>query len=69
VAFLEEVIAQCSVHEQMQVILDNLSACTTRLVHQFVQGKQPGSLSLRPKLLFLARGVFTSVSGLTRKLR
>ena len=85
VGFLEQVVTQCSVGQQIHVILDNLSAHKTKLVTSFLADHPNVRLHFTPtysswlnqvELWFarierdvIARGVFTSVSDLARKLR
>ncbi|MGH8415455.1 MAG: IS630 family transposase [Gammaproteobacteria bacterium] len=85
VAFLEEVVAQCPARQQIHIILDNLSAHKTRLVDEFLQNNRRVRLHFTPtysswlnqvELWFgkiernlIARGVFTSVKDLARKIR
>jgi transposase len=84
VAFLEEVVAQCPARQQIHIILDNLSAHKTRLVHEFLQEHSRVHFHFTPtysswlnqvELWFgkierdlIARGVFTSVKDLARKI-
>ncbi len=85
VAFLEEVIAHCPARQQIHIILDNLSAHKTRLVDEFLQKHSRVHFHFTPtysswlnqvELWFgkierdlIARGVFTSVNDLARKIR
>src|SRR5271165_864106 len=85
VAFLEEVVAQCPANKQIHIILDNLSAHKTRLVDEFLQNNSRVHFHFTPtysswlnqvELWFgkierdlIARGVFTSVNDLARKIR
>jgi transposase len=85
VAFLQEVVAQCPAKQQIHIILDNLSAHKTRLVDQFLQENSRVHFHFTPtysswlnqvELWFgkierdlIARGVFTSVKDLARKIR
>lgn len=85
VAFLEEVVAQCPARQQIHIILDNLSAHKTRLVDEFLQSNSRVHFHFTPtysswlnqvELWFgkierdlIARGVFTSVNDLARKIR
>jgi len=85
VAFLKEVLSLCSRHKQIHIILDNLSAHKTTLVRQFLQHNPRVQFHFTPtysswlnqvELWFarierdvIARGIFTSVSDLARKLR
>ena len=85
VAFLEEVVAQCPDDRQIHIILDNLSAHKTRLVDEFLQNNSRVKFHFTPtysswlnqvELWFgkierdlIARGVFTSVHDLARKIK
>lgn len=85
VAFLDEVVAHCPARQQIHIILDNLSAHKTRLVHQFLQNNLRVQFHFTPtysswlnqvELWFgkierdlIARGVFTSVPDLARKIK
>ena len=85
VGFLEEVVAQCPGRRQIHIILDNLSAHKTRLVHEFLQNNPRVQFHFTPtysswlnqvELWFgkierdiIARGVFTSVPDLARKIK
>jgi transposase len=85
VAFLEEVVAQCPANKQIHIILDNLSAHKTRLVDEFLQNNRQVQFHFTPtysswlnqvELWFgkierdlIARGVFTSVKDLARKIK
>jgi transposase len=85
VAFLQEVVAQCPARQQIHIILDNLSAHKTRLVDEFLQNNSRVRLHFTPtysswlnqvELWFgkierdlIARGVFTSVKDLARRIR
>ena len=85
VAFLEEVVSLCPPHQQIHIILDNLSAPKTALVHLFLEQNPRVRFHLTPtysswlnqvELSFarierevIGRGVFTSVPDLARKLR
>jgi transposase len=85
VAFLDEVVAQCPARKQIHIILDNLSAHKTRLVGDFLQRNSRVHFHFTPtysswlnqvELWFgkierdlIARGVFTSVNDLARKIR
>jgi transposase len=85
VAFLHEVVARCPPRQPIHIILDNLSAHKTALVQQFLDEHPGVRLHFTPtysswlnqvELWFakierevIARGVFTSVSDLARKLR
>jgi transposase len=85
VAFLEEVVTQCPANQQIHITLDNLSAHKTRLVDEFLQNNGPVQFHFTPtysswlnqvELWFgkierdlIARGVFTSVKDLARKIK
>src|SRR6201993_1544622 len=85
VAFLEEVLSLCSPRQQIHIILDNLSAHKTQLVRDFLQQHPRVQLHFTPtysswlnqvEIWFakierevIARGIFTSVPDLARKLR
>jgi transposase len=85
IAFLKEVVTLCPPRQQIHIILDNLSAHKTKLVQQFLEQNPRVSFHFTPtysswlnqvELWFakierdvIARGVFTSVSDLARKLR
>jgi transposase len=85
VAFLEEVVSLCSPRQQIHIILDNLSAHKTQLVRDFLQQHLRVQLHFTPtysswlnqvEIWFakierevIARGIFTSVPDLARKLR
>src|ERR1700686_2206767 len=85
ISFLEEVVALCPPRQKIHIILDNLSAHKTKLVRQFLEQNPRVSFHFTPtysswlnqvELWFakierdvIARGVFTSVSDLARKLR
>jgi transposase len=85
VAFLEEVVAHCPARQQIHVILDNLSAHKTRKVGEFLQKNPRVQFHFTPtyssllnqvELWFgkierdmIARGVFTSVPDLARKIK
>jgi len=85
VAFLQEVVALCPTDRQIHIILDNLSAHKTALVGEFLDQNPRVHFHFTPtysswlnqvELWFarierevIARGVFTSVSDLARKLR
>lgn len=85
VAFLEEVVARCPARQQIHIILDNLSAHKTRLVDEFLQNNGRVHFHCTPtysswlnqvELWFgkierdlIARGVFTSVADLARKIK
>ena len=85
ITFLKEVVALCPPRQKIHIILDNLSAHKTRLVRPFLEHNPRLSFHFTPtysswlnqvELWFakierdaIARGVFTSVSDLARKLR
>ena len=85
VAFLEEVVPLCPPRQQIHIILDNLSAHKTQLVRDFLQRHPRVQFHFTPtysswlnqvEIWFakierevIARGIFTSVPGLARKLR
>ena len=85
ITFLEEVVTLCPRRQQIHIILDNLSAHKTKLVQQFLEQNPRVSFHFTPtysswlnqvELWFakierdvIARGVFSSVSDLARKLR
>ncbi len=85
ITFLKEVVALCPPRQKIHIILDNLSAHKTKLVRQFLEQNPRVSFHFTPtysswlnqvELWFakierdvIARGVFTSVSDLARKLR
>jgi transposase len=85
ITFLKEVVALCPPRQKIHIILDNLSAHKTKLVRQFLEQNPCVSFHFTPtysswlnqvELWFakierdvIARGVFTSVSDLARKLR
>jgi transposase len=85
ITFLKEVITLCPPRQQIHIILDNLSAHKTKLVQQFLEQNPRVAFHFTPtysswlnqvELWFakierdvIARGVFTSVSDLARKLR
>jgi len=85
ITFLKEVVTLCPPRQQIHIILDNLSAHKTKLVQQFLEQNPRVSFHFTPtysswlnqvELWFakierdvIARGVFTSVSDLARKLR
>ena len=84
IAFLKEVVALCPPRQQIHIILDNLSAHKTALVRQFLEQNPRVCFHFTPtysswlnqvELWFakierdvIARGVFTSVPDLKRKL-
>src|SRR6202167_5901168 len=85
VGFLKEVVALCPPDRQIHIILDNLSAHKTALVREFLEQNPHVRFHFTPtysswlnqvELWFakierevIARGVFTSVPDLARKLR
>lgn len=85
VAFLHEVVALCPPWQQIHIILDNLSAHKTPIVREFLHQHPRVQFHFTPtysswlnqvELWFakierevIARGVFTSVPDLARKLR
>ena len=85
VSFLEQVVTQCQAGRQIHIILDNLSAHKTKLVSSFLAAHPNVRLHFtltysswlnQVEIWFariepdvIARGVFTSVSDLARKLR
>jgi transposase len=85
VAFLADVLAQCRPRQEVHIILDNLSAHKTWTVEQFLEEHPQVKLHFIPtysswlnqvEIWFakierqvIARGVFTSVTDLARKLR
>jgi len=85
VAFLSEVVEQCPTGQEIHVILDNLAAHKTATVREFLGAHTNVRLHFTPtysswlnqvELWFgkierdvIARGVFTSVQDLARKLR
>jgi transposase len=85
ISFLKDVVTLCPPRQQIHIILDNLSAHKTKLVQQFLEQNPRVSFHFTPtysswlnqvELWFakierdvIARGVFTSVSDLARKLR
>src|ERR1700734_516921 len=85
VSFLKEVVALCPSHQQIHIILDNLSAHKTALVRDFLEQNPRVRFHYTPtysswlnqvELWFakierdvIARGIFTSVPDLARKLR
>jgi len=82
---LEEVVAQCPADRQIHIILDNLSAHKTKLVDEFLKNNSRVRFHFTPtysswlnqvELWFgkierdlIARGVFTSVHDLARKIK
>jgi transposase len=85
VAFLEEVVAHCPARQKIHIILDNLSAHKTRMVGEFLQKNPRVQFHFTPtysswlnmvEIWFgkierdlIARGVFTSVPDLARKIK
>jgi len=85
VTFLKEVVSLCPKRKQIHIILDNLSAHKTILVREFLEQNPQVHFHFTPthsswlnqvELWFakierdvIARGIFTSVSDLARKLR
>jgi transposase len=85
VAFLHEVVSLCPPRQQIHIILDNLSAHKTALVREFLEQNPRVHFHFTPtysswlnqvELWFakierdvIARGIFTSISDLARKLR
>ena len=85
VAFLQEVVSLCPPRQQIHIILDNLSAHKTQAVREFLQQHPRVRFHFTPtysswlnqvEIWFakierevIARGIFTSVSDLARKLR
>ena len=84
VRFLEQVIAGCNPSQEIHIILDNLSAHKTNQVEQFLERNSHVRLHFTPtysswlnqvEIWFarlerevIARGIFTSVKDLSRKL-
>ena len=84
VGFLEQVIAGCKPHQEIHIILDNLSAHKTNQVEEFLNRNANVKLHFTPtysswlnqvEIWFarlerevIARGIFTSVNDLSRKL-
>lgn len=84
VRFLEHVISGCKPHQEIHIILDNLSAHKTHQVQEFLKRNAPVKLHFTPtysswlnqvEIWFarlerevIARGIFTSVHDLARKL-
>src|SRR5437868_7654838 len=84
VAFLQQVISQCKRNQEIHIILDNLSAHKTAKVEEFLQQHPNVELHFTPtysswlnqvEIWFarierevIARGIFTSVKDLARKL-
>ncbi len=85
VGFLSEVVAQRSARQEIHIILDNLSAHKTQAVRDFLAAHPNVQLHFTPtysswlnqvEIWFskierdvIARGIFTSVKDLARKLR
>ena len=85
VGFLEEVLSLCPPRQQIHIILDNLSAHKTQAVRDFLQQHPRVQFQFTPaysswlnqvEIWFakierevIARGIFTSVPDLARKLR
>ena len=85
IAFLKEVVSLYPRHKQIHIILDNLPAHKTKLVREFLEQNRRVHFHFTPtysswlnqvELWFarierdvIARGIFTSVSDLARKLR
>src|SRR6267142_5377974 len=85
VAFLQQVLSLCPPRQQIHIILDNLSAHKTQAVREFLQQHPRVQFHFTPtysswlnqvEIWFakierevIARGIFTSVSDLARKLR
>src|SRR6266566_124165 len=85
VAFLQEVLSLCPPRQQIHIILDNLSAHKTQAVREFLRQHPRVQFHFTPtysswlhqvEIWFakierevIARGIFTSVSDLARKLR
>jgi transposase len=85
VDFLQEVLSLCPPRQQIHIILDNLSAHKTKAVREFLQQHPRVQFHFTPtysswlnqvEIWFakierdvIARGIFTSVSDLARKLR
>jgi transposase len=84
VSFLKELIACCNPNQEIHIILDNLSAHKTNQVEEFLQRNSHVKLHFTPtysswlnqvEIWFarlerevIARGIFTSVKDLSRKL-
>lgn len=84
VAFLEQVLGRCQPQEEIHIILDNLSAHKTKQVAEFLEKHPDVKLHFTPtysswlnqvEIWFarierdvIARGIFTSVKDLSRKL-
>jgi transposase len=85
VTFLKEIVSLCPRHKDIHIILDNLSAHKTKLVREFLEQNRQVHFHFTPtysswlnqvELWFakierdvIARGIFTSVPDLARKLR
>ena len=85
VEFLGEVVSHCRPRQEIHIILDNLSAHKTKVVGDFLEAHPQVQLHFTPtysswlnqvEIWFakierdvIARGVFTSVPDLARKLR
>jgi transposase len=85
VAFLEELVSLCPPRQQIHIILDNLSAHKTQLVRDFLPRHPRVQFHFTPtysswlnqveiwfakiERAVIARGIFTSVTDLARKLR
>jgi len=84
VDFLEQVVSSCKPHQEIHIILDNLSAHKTSQVDEFLKRNPNTKLHFTPpysswliqvEIWFarlerevIARGIFTSVQDLSRKL-
>ena len=84
VDFLEQVVSSCKPHQEIHIILDNLSAHKTSQVEDFLKRNLSVKLHFTPtysswlnqvEIWFarlerevIARGIFTSVQDLSRKL-
>ena len=84
VGFLEQIISGCKLNQEIHIILDNLSAHKTNQVEQFLKRNANVNLHFTPtysswlnqvEIWFarlerevIARGIFTSVQDLSRKL-
>ena len=84
VSFLQQVIAGCNPRQEIHIILDNLSAHKTNQVEEFLERNSHVKLHFTPtysswlnqvEIWFarlerevIARGIFTSVTDLSRKL-
>jgi transposase len=84
VGFLEQIISGCKPNQEIHIILDNLSAHKTNQVEQFLKRNANVNLHFTPtysswlnqvEIWFarlerevIARGIFTSVQDLSRKL-